>query len=386
LKILHVVSSYYPAVRYGGTIVSVHGLAAALARRGHDVHVYTTSVDGAGDSDVPHGVPVLRDGVKVWYFRSPNARRIYRSPDLRAALAATVATFDVVHTHAIFLWPLWVAARAAARAGVPYVVSPRGMLEKRLVVSRSRFLKAVWIRLIERRNLEQAAAIHVTSQRELTEARAFGFSLPPVFEIPNGVDLEWASRPPVLAARIATLLRGMPYVLFLGRVSWKKGLDRLIQAMPHLSPDFNVVIAGNDDEGLRPALDAQAAALRVQGRVIFTGSVNAADRLWLLTHARLLVLPSYSENFGNVVVEAMAVGCPVVVTREVGLAPMVEQSGSGWVVGGSPSELGGKLSELAASDSLRRALGERGQATARQEYSWSRVAERMESAYSEVLR
>ena len=66
LRILHVVSSYYPAVRYGGTIVSVHGLAAALAARGHDVHVYTTSVDGPSDSAVPHGVPVELGGVKGW--------------------------------------------------------------------------------------------------------------------------------------------------------------------------------------------------------------------------------------------------------------------------------------------------------------------------------
>ena len=129
MKLLHVVSSYLPAVRYGGTIVSVHGLCRALVERGHDVHVYTTSVDGPRDSDVPHNEPVDLDGVKVWYFRSNRLRRLYRAPDLATALAAHVAAFDVVHTHAIYLWPLWAAARAARRAHVPYVVSPRGMLE-----------------------------------------------------------------------------------------------------------------------------------------------------------------------------------------------------------------------------------------------------------------
>ena len=386
LKILHVVASYLPAVRYGGTIVSVHGLCRALAARGHDVHVFTTSVDGAGDSDVPHGEPVDLDGVKVWYFRSRHGRRLYYAPDLARALTRDIRGFDIVHTHAIFLWPLWAAARAARTAGIPYVVSPRGMLEKGLIAARTRVLKTVWMSLIERRNLEQAAAIHVTSARELTEALAFGFKLPPAFEIPNGVDLEWASSLLRHAPPVAARLRGAPYVLFIGRVSWKKGLDRLIGALPYLSPELKVVIAGNDDEGLRPALEDQAASLGMQNRLIFTGAVQSDEKLRLLANARVLVLPSYSENFGNVVVEAMAVGCPVVVSPEVGLAPMVERSGSGWVVGGSPSELGGKLSEIAANDSLRFELGERGKMTARQEYSWPRIAERMGLAYTEVLR
>ena len=121
MKILHVVASYLPATRYGGTIASVHGLCRALAARGHDVQVFTTSVDGAADSDVPHGEPVSIDGVKVWYFRSTALRRIYYAPDLRERLRAHVASFDVVHSHAIYLWPLWIAGREASRAGVPHI-------------------------------------------------------------------------------------------------------------------------------------------------------------------------------------------------------------------------------------------------------------------------
>ncbi|HEX8031735.1 MAG TPA: glycosyltransferase, partial [Vicinamibacterales bacterium] len=183
MRILHVVASYLPARRYGGTIVSVHGLCSALAARGHEVHVFTTSVDGLSDSDVPHGQPVTMDGVKVWYFRSPSFRRIYRAPDLGTALDRDLDRFDVVHTHAVFLWPLWRAARAAAKAGIPYVLSPRGMMEKELIRRKSTLLKSLWIGAIERRNLEQAQAIHVTSRREADELESFGFSLPAVVEI-----------------------------------------------------------------------------------------------------------------------------------------------------------------------------------------------------------
>jgi glycosyltransferase involved in cell wall biosynthesis len=382
LKILQVVASYYPAVRYGGTIVSVHGLAAALAARGHDVHVYTTSVDGERDSDVPHDQPVMLDGVHVWYFRSPNLRRLYRSPDLRAQLARTVADFHVVHTHAVFLWPLWVAARAATRAGVPYVVSPRGMLERDLIGEKSTLAKGLWIALVERRNLEQAAAIHVTSAREASEAAAFGFRLPPVHEIPNGAALDPPSGD-VLSAPIAALAAGEPFVLFLGRLNWKKGIDRLMGAMARV-PGVRLVVAGNDEDGYQSVLNEIAARVGVSSRVTFTGAVHGADKAALLAHARVLVLPSYSENFGNVVLEAMAAGCPVIVTPEVGIADAVRETGAGWVVKGDPIALGGAIARLVANPGMGAELGARGRAAAATRFSWDAIARQMEALYASV--
>ncbi len=236
MKLLHVVSSYLPAVRYGGTIVSVHGLCRALVERGHDVHVYTTSVDGRRDSPVAHGEPVVIDGVKVWYFRSSQLRRLYWAPALKQALAAHVAEFDLVHTHAIFLWPLWAAARAAERAHVPYVVSPRGMLERDLIDHKNPLLKGLWIAAIERRNLERASAIHVTSNREAEQASAFGLKLPLVREIPNGFTLEDGAGQPASPA-IEAIVHAEPFALFLGRINWKKGLDRLIGALSRVPGD-----------------------------------------------------------------------------------------------------------------------------------------------------
>ena len=220
--------------------MSVHGICRALAARGHDVHVYTTSVDGATDSAVAHGEPIDVDGVKVWYFKSHSFRRVYYSGAMRKALRHAVAGFEVVHTHAIYLWPLWAAAREARRAGVPYVVSPRGMLEKELIERKSAIWKAALIGFVERANLEGAAAVHVTSGREAAEAEAFGFALRRMTEIPNGVDLDRTvgSASPAIAGAIA----GGRYVLFLGRINWKKGLDRLIEAMAH-APGVRLIVA-----------------------------------------------------------------------------------------------------------------------------------------------
>src|SRR5204863_3607521 len=139
VRILHVVPTYLPATRYGGPIVSVHGLARALAARGHHVHVFTTNVDGDGTSDVPLGIPVPMHKVQVHYFASP-LRRLYYSPAMGRALRS-IGEFDIVHTHSLFLWPTYAAARAARKADVPYVVSPRGMLVPELIARKSALAK-----------------------------------------------------------------------------------------------------------------------------------------------------------------------------------------------------------------------------------------------------
>ena len=130
MRILHVVPTYLPATRYGGPIYSVHGLCRALVRRGHEVHVLTTNVDGAGVSGVPLDRPVDLDGVQVRYFPVPFLRRLYWSPQMATATDARMAESDVLHCHSVFLWPTWMAARAARRARVPYVCAPRGMLDR----------------------------------------------------------------------------------------------------------------------------------------------------------------------------------------------------------------------------------------------------------------
>jgi glycosyltransferase involved in cell wall biosynthesis len=375
------VASYLPATRYGGTIWSVHGLCKALAARGHDVQVFTTSVDGDRDSDVPHGTPVEVDGVTVWYFRSTRGRRIYWAPEMAAALAERIGDCAVVHTHAIFLWPLWAAARAAHRAHVPYVVSPRGMLERDLVSRTSPLLKATWIAAIERHNLERAAAIHVTSAREADEAAAFGLRLPCLHEIPNGVEPSAGAAQP--SPSVAAIISGEPYVLFLGRLHWKKGLDRLVAALSRVR-GARLLVAGNDEDGYRPTIEAQASRAGVALRVTFTGPVHGADKAALLEHAQVLVLPSYSENFGNVVLEAMAAGCPVVVTPEVGIAPIVQTTGAGIVVEGDADSLGRAIDSVCGREDVRVALGERGRHAVATSYSWPRVAEQFEDLYASV--
>ena len=377
---LHVVPSYLPAVRYGGPIQSVHGLCKALAARGHDVEVFTTNVDGLQDSNVPVGLPVEMDGVKVWYFPVPALRRLYWSPGMARALRHRVGGFDIVHTHSVFLWPTWAAARAARRQNVPYVLSPRGMLVRDLIRRRNRVTKQAWITLVERKNVEKAALIHFTSRIEADDASQLGLQIRKSCIVPNGLDMASAD-----AVRETVMPLGeLPFLLFIGRISWKKGLDRLIAALPSIL-DFRLVIAGNDEERLKQKLERQAASAGVRERVSFAGPVYGEEKAALLRRARLLVLPSYSENFGNVVLEAMAAGCPVVVTPEVGAADIVRESAAGAVFEGDAKTLGAGIRGLIADPVALERMGQKGREFVRHRYSWETVGHQMEEAYLQVV-
>ena len=375
------VPTYVPAWRHGGPVRAVHGLCKALAARGHQVTVFTTDVD-AGSPPLDRAAAI--DGVAVRYFAVRRPRRLYLAPAMAAALALELPACDVVHLHSVFLWPTAAAARAAAWAGVPYLVAPRGMLVPDLVHRRGRLRKLLWLGLVERRTLGEAAALHATSALEAHDAEELGawlgLSLPPAVVVANGFEDEPPAREADLSPAVRGALARRPLLLFLGRVSWKKGIDRLIRALPRI-PGACLAIAGNDEEGLRPGLERLAAELGAGDRVVFLGEIHGAGKAALLHGADILVLPSHSENFGNAVLEAMAAGCAVAVTPEVGLAEVVRATGAGIVAEGDPTALGDALAALLSAASARRAMGERGAAVARERFGWGAIAREMEAVY-----
>ena len=348
VRILHVMASYLPAVRYGGTIVSVHGLCQSLAARGHDVHVFTTSVDGPRDSAVRHGVPVNVDGVKVSVFpvtlRAPS---LLVAADGRA-LGARWVSSTRPYPRGVPLAALGGRARRRTSAGIPYVVSPRGMIEKALIARRAAAEDRV-DRRVEKTSLERAAAIHVTSAARRTNSPGLASTCRRCARCPTASscasDGGGARSPAIRADRRRRAVRV---------VSRPSQLEK----GPRPPDSRDSAHVSRISTSSSPATTRKAFARRCRhrptswrsaDRVVFTGAVAAPEKQALLTRARLLVLPSYSENFGNVVVEAMAAGCAVVVTPEVGIAPAGEEAGAGWVVDGDPDTLGTRVAELSAN-------------------------------------
>lgn len=380
MRLLHVVPTYLPAVRYGGPIRSVHALCRELAAAGHDVQVFTTSVDGPSDSDVPLLIPVDVEGVKVTYFPSRVLRRLYWSPPMGRALAASTSGFDAVHLHSVFLWPILAGARAARASGVPYVISPRGMLVPELIRKKSRWIKEAWIRLVDRPNLEAAAAIHATSGVEARHIASFGWRLPPIAMIPHGVDDPPPPSNAALSPDVVAAIAGGPMVLSFGRLSWEKGLDRLIAALPE-APSVRAVIAG-DDGGHAGFLATEATRLGVADRVtIIARHVSGADKEALFAAARLFAMTSLSENFGIAAFEAMRRGVPVLATPDVGMSEIVRDTRAGLVVDPTPVAISAGLRTMFADPEFCRRRGEAGQKHVIDHYGWPAIARRMAELY-----
>jgi glycosyltransferase involved in cell wall biosynthesis len=184
-----------------------------MASRGHR-EVFTTSVDGAVDSVVPLQDPVDMDGSIT--YSGTIMRRLCRA--MRCALHRRIGDFDIVHTHSVFLWPPWAAARAAHAANIPYVVSPRGMLVPELIRRKNRWVKNAWIALIERSTLQNAAAVHATSEVEAGHIAEFGWRLRPIVTIPHGVDDPENIDGKAVSPDVAAAVGSGPIVLALGRI------------------------------------------------------------------------------------------------------------------------------------------------------------------------
>ena len=209
-----------------------------------------------------------------------------------------------------------------------------------------------------------------------------GLKLPKTFCVPNGVS--WpANHQSLKAGPFAGV--PIPYALFLSRINRKKGLDRLISAWKWVPQRLVLIIAGNDDENCLPELIALAQREGIADRVRFLGPVSDEHKWALYENAEMLVLASYSENFGNVVAEAMAMACPVIITPEVGLAKLVCEVGAGVVTPGDPRVLAQAITELHRDEVRRKRCGLLGRQAAIERLSWEGVAAQMESQYKDIL-
>lgn len=371
---------FAPAFVYGGPPRSILGLCAALTRLGIGVDVVTTTANGeAAPLRETAEAPAMVDGIAVRYFRWAEPRWLWHARGLRAWLTREITRYDVVHIHGLWHLPGWHAARLARRHGVPYIVSPRGMLEpEALAISAAR--KALAFALIERRNLRGAASLHATSARERVtlERRSLG---PPIVLAANGVDVERLTSVNPLPTLLAWNLADRPYVMFLGRVHPIKRLDLLAAAVGRLRQPVCVVVAGPDEGGHRRTLEPLFASAGVD--VVWTGPVDGSVKADLLTGARALVLCSDSESFGLAAAEALAAGTPVVATRTMAWEQL-EQAGAGRWVAQDAAAIASALEAILADPADARRMGQRGRALASRMFTWTSTAQTVADVYERI--
>ena len=380
MNILHLIATLAP--ESGGPAQACLEMATAVAARGHQVSIFTTDYGAPLDRRLPADETV---DIRVFPVQWPTNWK----PSIPMAhfLVETMERYDVIHLHSLYLFHDWVGGILAQRARIPYIVRPHGLLDP-YIWEHHRPRKRLVEVLFQTRVLNHAAAIHYTSELEREISGPYAGTAPSRV-VPLGVSLENLENLPSaeLFLRRFPAAAGKRIVLFLSRLHEKKGLDLLVPAFAsahRVAPELHLVIAGPDD-GVLAATRDRVAAHGIDAAVTFTGMLRGEDKLAAFAAASMFVLPSYSENFGIAVVEAMAAGLPAIVSDQVNIHRDISGQGA-IVVPCEVAPLARAIGELAGDPVRTRAMGVEARATARRLYDWPNVAATLEKFYAEVAR
>ena len=388
MRILQIIPSI--SLVYGGPSQMVLGLSAALAAKNIDVTIITT--DSNGDIgqlplDVPLNEPIQQNGYQIIYFRCYPWRRYKFSFSLLQWLNENARQFDLAHLHALFSPVTTLAATIARYHHLPYIIRPCGMLDPADLQKKKR-LKQIYATLLERPNLVGAAAIHFTSKEEAKISERFGLGSTAKMPVPRDLVIPLGVTGGLFSKRLRE--SQVPIILFMSRIEPKKGLDLLIPALESIlgfGIEFHFILAGSNpqDADYETQIKVKIHNSLLAKYTTITGFVSGDLKAELLTKADLFVLPSYYENFGIAVAEAMAAGVPVVISDRIHIAEDIQQAEAGWV---GPLEVGAiansiKSALLNPQERQRRGLN--GKEYAKKHYNWEAIAQQTIDAYQQIL-
>src|SRR3989344_7823232 len=397
MKILHIVSSYWPAFKMGGPIKSVHELNKWLVKKGVEVTVYTTNA-GLKDENIVLKKEIDLNEVKVLYFPCYGYVHWTFSPALFWTIKKNIKNFDLIHITGVWNFPVLVAAFLARFYKKPYIISPRGSLMKEPLEKKSSLIKKNYLLLIAKRDLKYASALHFTVEVEKEEYLKAGLPLKKAIVIPNGLDIEdYEIRNQYENTKLRkdfrkkfNINKDKKIILYIGRLHPIKGFDTLIPAFAEVVKKESkavLVLAGPDEKNYKKEMEFKIKnyKLKIGEEVIFTDMLLGDDKIAAYKESDVFILPSYSENFGMAVVEAMATELPVIMTKGVGISKEVEKAGAGIVIEKDKKQLTEAILKILENPQLGKKMGENGRKLVETEFSSEKVAEKWIEEYSNLI-
>jgi glycosyltransferase involved in cell wall biosynthesis len=333
LRLLHVTPYYSDAWGYGGVPRVAATLTCGLARLGHEITVATTDAGDATSRADRRGDGV--GGVTVQVFPNLSNRLAYHAQffvplGLGPWLREHAPDFDIAHVHACHNLPGAIAVRHLRETGVPYVLSPHGTAP---LIERRRIAKWIFDATLGRGGLEGSARVIAVSDAERRRLLALGIPASKIAIVPNPIDASEFDVP-IERGRFRRRL-GLdtrPLVLFLGKLTSRKRVDVLVEAMAALPRDDAALVIAGNDLGAGRAIRRLVTRHGLTARTHFTGLLRGRARLEALADADVVVYPSRDEVFGLVPLEALCCGTPVVVADDSGCGEIIDRIGGGQVV------------------------------------------------------
>ncbi|MBB3216216.1 glycosyltransferase involved in cell wall biosynthesis [Ochrobactrum sp. RC6B] len=377
MNIVHVIGSYDPAK--GGPQAVVVRLAAAQAALGHEVTIVSYSDDEVSRRAVAATAAIPGfDRVRTLLLPMPDLRETLSGSAAAKAMEALLRATDFVHLHGVWETNLLRASMLCRRFSVPYCVCCCGMLDV-WSMQQSAWKKKLAMRLGFRRMLDGAAFIHALNADEIELMRPLGLKAPPVI-IPNGIFLNEVEGGEADVGG----LPGRPYVLFLSRLHYKKGLDILADAFRRVAPlfpDADLVVAGPDG-GAEDEFRERIRQYGLQERVHMTGGLYGPAKIAALKRAACFCLPSRQEGFSVAITEALACGVPVAITDACHF-PEVGEAGAGIVSPLDPMAVAVALERILEDPDRAARMGAAGAKLVRDNYTWPRIAAQTIAAYQD---
>ncbi len=369
-------------------------MVAALRAEGLTAALVASNDDGPALLQEPTSRWIEHRGIPVQLFPrwSPPLRPLREfayAPALADWLKHHLHEWDLLHVHSLFSWPASRGMAIARARGTPYLIHCLGHLQP-WSLGQSAWRKRLYLSLIERRNLNGAAALQATSPMEAADFARLRL-LPPVLDLPLGVNLPELREDArtQLGQALPQLEADGPRLLFLSRLHPKKGLECLLEALALLQRHqpqrpWQLLIAGSGEPTYVQELRRLAERLAIANRCHWLGFVGGDRKDLLLQGCDWFVLPSAAENFGIAVAEALAAATPVLLSPQVGLAAAVAEAGAGLLSPVDPLQLAESLS--AALQRPHAPLAQAARRLAEERYAWSSLAGRMIEGYEQILR
>jgi glycosyltransferase involved in cell wall biosynthesis len=375
LKLLQINASYKPAYIYGGPTMSVSKLSEEMVKAGCEVEVFTTTANGFAELAVKPNQRVMVDGVPVTYFKRFTKDHSHFSPALLRKVWNNAKSFDVVHIHAWWNLVSVFSCLVSLMRGSRVVISPRGTLSAYSFTNRNNLPKSLLHNLLGKPLLKRCY-IHVTSLREKQGIESL-VRTKTIFNIPNFVALK--DYDPMLHKE-SEVLR----LLFFSRIEEKKGLEILFHALAMTDVPYHLTIAGNGEPGYIEKLKELSKNNNIAENISWIG-FQGSNKFDILQQHDVMVLPSYDENFGNVVIESLSVGTAVLISKHVGLADYVETHDLGWVSEQDAASFNSFIKSINAGRDKLAAIRKQAPEQIRKDFDENRLREQYINMYHQII-
>jgi glycosyltransferase involved in cell wall biosynthesis len=380
VKIIQISASYKPAVVYGGPTMSVSKLSEELWRKGLSVEVFTTLANGKTELALPSGKLTWIEQVPVWFFKRLTKDHSHFSPALLKHIFLAIRKTKeplVIHIHAWWNLVSVLACLIAQLYKIPVVLSPRGTLSNYSFSNNHTSIKK-WIHLLAGKKLLSNCYFHVTSEQEKQEI--LQLVQPKLVKvIPNFIAL------PAISTRKNSNKNSVLKLLFLSRIEAKKGLEVLLEALNQIEIPYQLTIAGTGEADYINSIEKIVHKNSMQNFVKWIGFQQVETKFQVLQAYDLLVLPSYNENFGNVVIESLAVGTAVLISEQVGLANYVNTNQFGWTFKNEPEKLREELKKINQNRNWLEDISNRSPFKIKQDFSGEQLVKQYIDFYQEIL-